>query len=90
MNDILLKWCVDELERKWGSTRLKHLLVPTVSKMGNKRRENQYVALKKKRQMLSPLFKSRKEYIVQRVSSYLKEFTPIRYNSQTGDIQGVL
>lgn len=90
MKDILLKWGVDELERKFGSTRLKHLLVPTGSKMGNKRRENQYAALKKKRQALKSLFKNRKEYIVQKISSYLKEFKPIRYDHQTGDIQGVL
>ena len=89
IRDIVFKVGLDYLEQTLGNTLLKQLLVPILKKMGDKRRENQYLALKNKRRELRHLFNSKKEYVVQQITRYLDEFKLIRLNKY-GDIEGIL
>ena len=90
INDIVFKVGLEHLEQTLGNTALKQLLIPASQKMGNKRRENQYLQLKKKRKELRNLFKGKKEFVVRQITRYLEEFKPIRLNKETGEVEGIL
>lgn len=88
--DIVSKIGFDYLEQKLGATTLKQLLMPCEAKIQGKTREVSYGTLRKKQQDIKAKFKTKREYVAQKISQYLTEMKPIRINQETGDIEGVL
>lgn len=88
--DIVSKIGVDYLTQELGATLLKQLLVPCEAKIKGKTNEVNYGSSRKNMAKLKGKFRTKKEYIAQRISQYIKEMKPIRVNKETGDIEGVL
>ena len=78
LKDILYLMGLFTLKQRLGATQCKHLLCPTLTGKQKQRNRNQYAMVKKKQCMLNKFFQTKKEYIVQRISSVLTDFIAIR------------
>lgn len=88
--DVLFKIGFDYLEQQLGATILKQLLISCNDKIKRKSREVSYGKLRTKRSDLKSKFKTKKEYVAQKISQYLTAMKPIRINKDTDEVEGVL
>lgn len=89
-NDVVSKIGFDYLEQQLGATTLKQLLISCRDKVKRKSREVSYGNLRIKRRDLKSKFKTKKEYVAQKISQYLQEIKPIHINKDTDEVEGVL
>lgn len=89
-NDIVSKIGFDYLEQQLGATILKQLLISCKDKVTRQSRKVSYGNLRTKRSDLKSKFKTKKEYVAQKISQYLQEMKPIRFNKETDEVEGVL
>lgn len=89
LKDIMVKFGLDYLERELGSTLLKQVLLPIAIRKRNKSQEATYSDLRKQRRSINGKFKTKKGYVLQKISQYIGDMMPIRLTTETDYIERV-